>query len=480
MAGISFPAARQGDPITHDLLVPSGVIGPPLTPPVGGLVIIEGMPAAHVGCTVVCIGATSLGPVHPPLPPGAAPQLIISGSPGVYINGMPAGRWAPSGDGSTCGAFLGDPKLTILRSVFIGGQSGLGVGALFHMLIDAKVNLAEFLNPAGPSAEEFAQAFSDATPAEQALALNGAPEGSSPKQLLYQIANTRQELADIHARMFQLANEVEAELEATRQALKPGEEMPVSRDSYKVVRKQLRTTEEKDPVTRQPLRANRGKYEGFVDESVLKANVDAYAQMRAVLNEAQPDVILGTKRGGAFIADVLEHGNPSLGPAIIRPEKTPIQADMYPALRAEIEQRIANGDRKFIFVDCYMGGFNAEYLVDKVFAPLLEKHVATHPDLRFGSLWIRETFGLELGASTERFRAKEPWQKHIGGRQINVPWVFGDDVDTIMDGVDSQPLHVYAADGRVLETVPPAEGETTRDLTIRMLNGEGRKGSTHV
>jgi hypothetical protein len=26
-----FPAARKGDPVTHDLLVPSGVIGPSIT-----------------------------------------------------------------------------------------------------------------------------------------------------------------------------------------------------------------------------------------------------------------------------------------------------------------------------------------------------------------------------------------------------------------------------------------------------------------
>ena len=26
-----FPAARKGDPVSHDLIVPSGVIGPPIT-----------------------------------------------------------------------------------------------------------------------------------------------------------------------------------------------------------------------------------------------------------------------------------------------------------------------------------------------------------------------------------------------------------------------------------------------------------------
>jgi len=46
---IMFPAARKGDPITHDMLVPSGVIGPPVTGPCPmGPVMIEGLPAAHV------------------------------------------------------------------------------------------------------------------------------------------------------------------------------------------------------------------------------------------------------------------------------------------------------------------------------------------------------------------------------------------------------------------------------------------------
>jgi hypothetical protein len=33
---------------------------------------------------------------------------------------MPAARWAPSGDIAACGTFLGDPKLTPVRTVLIG------------------------------------------------------------------------------------------------------------------------------------------------------------------------------------------------------------------------------------------------------------------------------------------------------------------------------------------------------------------------
>jgi uncharacterized Zn-binding protein involved in type VI secretion len=114
-----FPAARKGDPITHDMQVPSGVIGPPVTGacPMGP-VVIEFKPAAHVGCTVICSGKTASGLAHNPPP---APPPIISGSATVLIHGQPAARWTPSKDTGACGVFLGDPKLISTRSVLIGG-----------------------------------------------------------------------------------------------------------------------------------------------------------------------------------------------------------------------------------------------------------------------------------------------------------------------------------------------------------------------
>jgi uncharacterized Zn-binding protein involved in type VI secretion len=84
-----------------------------------GIVLIEGLPAAHVGCTCICTGATSAGPVHPPAPPPAFPPIIL-GSLTVLIHGMPAARWTPSTDVSACGVFLGDPKLVATRTVLIG------------------------------------------------------------------------------------------------------------------------------------------------------------------------------------------------------------------------------------------------------------------------------------------------------------------------------------------------------------------------
>jgi len=115
-----FPAARKGDPITHDLSVMSGTIGPPVSGACPqGPVIIENKPAAHVNCTVLCDGKTANGIVHPP-PPGP-PPTIITGSTTVFIHSQPAARWTPSKDTGACGVFLGNPLQAATRTVFIGG-----------------------------------------------------------------------------------------------------------------------------------------------------------------------------------------------------------------------------------------------------------------------------------------------------------------------------------------------------------------------
>jgi len=109
-----FPAARVGDPITHDNAVPSGVISPPGVP----TVLIEYLPAAVVGNQVACTGAISFGLAHPPMPPLPNPPIAL-GCPTVMIGFMPAARWIM--DMATRGVFLGDSKLATTRTVLIGG-----------------------------------------------------------------------------------------------------------------------------------------------------------------------------------------------------------------------------------------------------------------------------------------------------------------------------------------------------------------------
>jgi len=115
-----FAAARWGDPATHDMSVPSGTIVPPTSGPMpGGMVMIEGMPAAYATCGVACTGVISGGLMHPP-PPGP-PLPVVKGSATVLVNKMPAARWFPSGDLAACGVFLGLPAMLGTRRVFIGG-----------------------------------------------------------------------------------------------------------------------------------------------------------------------------------------------------------------------------------------------------------------------------------------------------------------------------------------------------------------------
>jgi hypothetical protein len=55
------------------------------------------------------------------------PPPIVKGSLTVLIHSMPAARWAVSGDLGACTAQLGDPKLIVTRTVFIG-DVGAGGG----------------------------------------------------------------------------------------------------------------------------------------------------------------------------------------------------------------------------------------------------------------------------------------------------------------------------------------------------------------
>ena len=116
-----FPAARIGDPITHDMVSPCGVIAPPLTGPLMPPVMIEGLPAAYVTCLAVCAGTIVVGMVHPPPPPPAPPPPIVKGSMTVMINNMPAARWAPAPDMAACGVFFGLPPMIPMRTTLIGG-----------------------------------------------------------------------------------------------------------------------------------------------------------------------------------------------------------------------------------------------------------------------------------------------------------------------------------------------------------------------
>lgn len=152
-----FLTAREMDTSTHDTITPAGVIGPPIGGPCPGLgqVMIEGQPAAHVGCVVACTGALAVGVAHPPPP---VPPLILVGAATVFIHGKPAARWAPAPDLTACGSFLGNTALAGSRTVFIGGVSSttLAITNLKAMLV---VKLAELDRWDAPAQAKFQKWF---------------------------------------------------------------------------------------------------------------------------------------------------------------------------------------------------------------------------------------------------------------------------------------------------------------------------------
>ena len=91
---MGFPAARIFDPVTHDALVPSGmIVGEPPAESGFGPVLIEHLPAAHVDCIIMCNAKTIAGPAHAPLPP----TLIPGSGGGAPAPGGSAGSGGDAG-----------------------------------------------------------------------------------------------------------------------------------------------------------------------------------------------------------------------------------------------------------------------------------------------------------------------------------------------------------------------------------------------
>ena len=385
--------------------------------------------------------------------------------------------------------------------------------------------------PAKPAATDLEE-----TPAEKALtaAGHGAEPGDGGGSV-----ERRKALSACAKLLLQTDEEIQAEITEKMPpalfdkgdgrgpvALKPGEDFGIegapkiliSRPSYKKARKLLRTTEKwvKGPTADKAelVGEQTGPFEGFVELSVLRKNVDAYRKLLEKLIAWEPDCVIGTMRGGAFLLDVLEvgKGGAELKDIMLRPEKIKPRQAFQQALCELVDDLITKGKRRIVFVDAYMGGFNAEATLEKIFIPNLNKHAASssgffggaEKPLALATFWIRETFGLEKWAGFKRYMPNDlphklslpSWEckylECIGGEECAVPWIFGDDVNAITEGVDTTPLHVFDEHGVVRASFAPREGETTRGLAIRMLQGEAEatdgqslaellgRGSVHV
>lgn len=161
-----FPAAREMDTSTHDTISPAGAIGPPVTGPCPavGLVMIEGQPAAHVGCAIACSGALAAGVAHPPPP---VPPLVLVGAATVFIHGKPAARWAPAPDLAACGSFLGNPALAAARTVLIGGVATT-TAAITYLKVMLAVKVGELARWDAQAQAKFQKWFGKCDPAARA------------------------------------------------------------------------------------------------------------------------------------------------------------------------------------------------------------------------------------------------------------------------------------------------------------------------
>jgi hypothetical protein len=108
------------------------------------------------------------------------------------------------------------------------------------------------------------------------------------------------------------------------------------------------------------------KFEGFILDSVLRENQQVFGQARNILGVMNPHSLLAMERGGAFLGDVLAHGDKGISSILTRVPKTPdsngkLRFDPE-SLKGLIREQVADGKTSFALVDAYMGGSFAAHL----------------------------------------------------------------------------------------------------------------------
>jgi len=153
------------------------------------------------------------------------------------------------------------------------------------------------------------------------------------------------------------------------------------------------------------------EFEGYILDSILQENRQAFRTIKSILSEESPDVLMAMERGGAFLGEVLTYNNEELGSKLHKIEKgTDPNPDPKKKLRfnpdafkSAIKRQIGSGKKSFAIVDAYMGGRFAGELRD--------------------------------------------------------------------DPNSQQPFHIFDAEGNIIKTIQPEKEETSRDTLIKLLNG---------
>ena len=252
--------------------------------------------------------------------------------------------------------------------------------------------------------------------------------------------------------------------------------------------------------------------EGMVSTQSLEENIIAVEDMRAQIHEIAPDAVLSVQRGGAFLAEVLAHGDPNF-PQSIPVEKAIVQENgneverRVPNIEAAIRAGLENGQRTFVIVDFYMGGHFAEELENMA---IRLSGLPNADGLKIHTMWLRETHGYDVlaGGAVEpgeplpritrehlnegvTFVAGRGTRELVGlaladtraffravssespavtlpvikGNADNLPvlqvWhypvgiVLGDDMDTVFDPDSTRPIKLFDRDGNVTHVIKP-------------------------
>jgi hypothetical protein len=147
----------------------------------------------------------------------------------------------------------------------------------------------------------------------------------------------------------------------------------------------------------------------------------------------------------------------------------------FPAMKAQFARLVAGGAKKIAIVDYYMGGKTASEL-SKMLRDLFTSD-PKYDGVTVEVHWIREAYGkAEAGGTVLDPLRGSPSPGAKGAAifsqtQEVVSLALGDDMTVVMS--DSRaPLQIFDETGKVVRTVEPKPGQTTRQALIELLNAQ--------
>ncbi|MBW2996267.1 hypothetical protein KY332_03130, partial [Candidatus Woesearchaeota archaeon] len=216
------------------------------------------------------------------------------------------------------------------------------------------------------------------------------------------------------------------------------------------------------------------KYEGFILDSILEENKQAFNKLRETIIEDNPDEIFVMERGGVFIGDILVH-NTDLESRLNILEKVPDPKEKYrfdpEYVKSKLQEKIDAGANKIAIADTYMGGRFSREIRDQVIKPILN----ANPDVEFDIYWARETFGFEkrsaegipiLTQFQGGFKETSPYAPRVRTHVEETRVVLGDDMDMIFEETD-EPFFIFGSDGLIDEIIRPET--TSREKLIALI-----------